>query len=157
MRDTVNRVIGLQQAATTDHNIINQLPDDFPIIIADLDKVTQIVENIISNAVRYSPEGGDIVVTGEDEDDTIRINITDHGLGIPEIHRDKIFQRFHVIDDESGHGAVKGTGIGLYLVQHLARVHGDKASVWLEQSEVGKGSTFSFRLPKEPQPDSGAE
>ena len=153
INELVDNVIALQQVSITNHNIINQLPQDFPAIIADLDKVTQIVENIVSNAVRYSPEGGDIVITGEDEGDTITINVSDQGLGIPEAHRDKIFQRFHVIDDESGHGAVKGTGIGLYLVQHLARAHGDRAAVWLEQSEVGKGSTFSFRLPKEPQPD----
>ncbi len=157
MNEVVNNLTALQQANTTEHNITSELPENFPVIIADLDKVTQILENIVSNAVRYSPEGGNVVITGEDEGDTIRVNISDEGLGIPEAHRDKIFQRFHVIDDESEHGAVKGAGIGLYLVQHLARCHGDKASVWLDQSEVGKGSTFSFRLPKEPQPDSGAQ
>jgi len=157
LRQITDHVVESQLAYTSGHNILNQLPPDMPTIIADGDKVIQILENILSNAVRYSPEGGDVIITGEDEVDTITISISDQGVGIPEAHRDKIFQRFHVIDDEDGQGAVKGTGIGLYLVQHLARAHGQTGSVWLEHSEVGKGSTFSFRLPKDPRADKGLD
>jgi len=152
-----DQVVASQLAYTADHNIMNKLPRDMPKIIADADKVNQILDNIVSNAVRYSPDGGDITITGEDEGDTVRISVTDQGLGIPEAHRDKIFQRFHVIDDEEDRRTVQGTGIGLYLVQHLARAHGENGVVWLEHSEVGKGSTFSVRLPKEPQIDKSSE
>ena len=67
-------------------------------------------------------------------------------MGIPEQHQDKIFQRFHMVDDDVNHRAVKGTGIGLYLVRHLARAHG--GDVWLESSTAGQGSVFAIRLPK---------
>lgn len=157
LHDITRQVVESQLAYTSDHEIISELPEDLPTIIADADKVVQILENIVNNAVRYSPDGGKIVITGEDEGDTVKIGVTDEGLGIPEAHRDKIFQRFHVIDDEGSRRSVKGTGIGLYLVQHLARAHGEKGAVWLEHSEVGKGSTFSFRLPKDPKSDTASE
>ena len=150
LHEIADQVIEAQLAYTSDHAIINRLPEDMPTIVADADKLIQILENLVNNSVRYSPDGGEISITGEDEGETVKISISDHGMGIPEGHRDKIFQRFHVIDDEATRRSVKGTGIGLYLVQHLARAHGEKGSVWLEHSEVGKGSTFSFRLPKKP-------
>lgn len=151
INEIVDSVIENQRAATAKHTIIDAMPDEMPSIVADADKVYQIIENIVSNAIRYSPEGGDITITGEDEGATIKLSVTDQGIGIPPEHRDKIFHRFHKVPTDDGdHGAVKGTGIGLYLVQHLARAHGDNAEVWLEHSEMGKGSTFSIRLPKEP-------
>ncbi|MFP3903894.1 MAG: sensor histidine kinase, partial [Armatimonadota bacterium] len=147
----------LEQGYTDQHDIINDLPEDFPTIIADADKVTRILENIVSNAIRYSPSGGQVIMSGRDEGDTVVIDISDEGLGIPEAHRSKIFQRFHVIDNDEGRETIKGTGIGLYLVQHLARAHGEEADVWLAHSEVGEGSTFSVRLPKEPQLEGSEE
>ncbi len=142
----VGRVLQAQQQYTHRHQLINEVPADFPLIEADSDKVYQVIDNLIGNAIKYSPEGGDIRVTAEDEGGTIRLDITDQGLGIPERHRDKIFERFHMVDDDVDHKAIKGTGIGLYLVRHLTRAHG--GDVWLSWSEVGKGSTFSVRLPK---------
>ncbi len=151
IKEIVAAVAENQRAATNKHRIIDAVPEEMPSIVADADKVYQILENIVSNAIRYSPEGGDVTITGEDEGETIKLSVSDQGIGIPPEHRDKIFHRFHKVPtDEGDHGAVKGTGIGLYLVQHLARAHGEKAEVWLENSEIGKGSTFSFRLPKEP-------
>lgn len=148
------RVLQAQQQYTSRHQLINELPEDFPTIQADADKVYQILDNLIGNAIKYAPEGGSIRVTGEDEGDKVRFDITDEGLGIPERHRDKIFERFHMVDDDVNHKAVKGTGIGLYLVRHLARAHG--GDVWLSWSEVDKGSTFSVQLPKEAHPEAPA-
>ena len=149
LADLSSRVTRAQQQYTDIHKVYSAIPTDFPHIIADADKLTQILDNLVGNAVKYSPNGGEVVVAAEDEGDMVRIDVTDEGLGIPERHRDKIFQRFHMVDDDVDHKAVKGTGIGLYLVKHLAHAHG--GDVWLSQSEVGKGSTFSVRLPKEPQ------
>lgn len=142
----VGRVLQAQQQYTPRHRLINEVPPDFPLIEADSDKIYQVIDNLIGNAIKYAPEGGDIRVTAEDEGGTVRLDITDQGLGIPERHRDKIFERFHMVDDDVDHKAIKGTGIGLYLVRHLTRAHG--GDVWLSWSEVGKGSTFSVRLPK---------
>ncbi len=140
------RVLQAQQQYTTRHKLINEVPTDFPLIEADGDKVYQVIDNLIGNAIKYAPEGGNITVAAEDEGGTIRLDITDQGLGIPERHRDKIFERFHMVDDDVEHKAIKGTGIGLYLVRHLTRAHG--GDVWLASSEEGKGSTFAVRLPK---------
>ena len=150
----VGRVLQAQQQYTDRHKLINDIPEDFVAIQADGDKIYQVIDNLIGNAIKYSPEGGEVHVRAEDEGGTVRLEIADEGLGIPERHRDKIFERFHMVDDDVNHKAVKGTGIGLYLVRHLTRAHG--GDVWLANSEVGEGSTFAIRLPKEAQvPEQG--
>ncbi|MEN6644898.1 MAG: ATP-binding protein [Armatimonadia bacterium] len=154
LHDIAVQVTKSQQTYTDRHKVYTTIPEDFPLLKADSDKITQILDNLIGNAVKYSPSGGDVVVAAEDEGSTIRLDISDQGLGIPEHHRDKIFQRFHMVDDDVDHKAVKGTGIGLYLVKHLAQAHG--GDVFLSSSEVGKGSTFSVRLPKQPKVDEKA-
>ena len=148
VRDIAEQVLNTQREYTvnTAHELINKIPQDFPTIEADADKVAQILDNLVGNAVKYSPEGGQVVISAQNESDDIRIDITDQGLGIPEQHRETIFERFQMIDDDSNRQCIKGTGIGLYLVRHLTRVHGGE--VWLAWSEEGKGSTFSVRLPK---------
>lgn len=135
-----------QQQYTQKHEIVSQIPPEFPSIEADVDKLYQVLDNLIGNAVKYSPEGGRVSISGEDEGDTVRLDVRDEGLGVAEHHREKIFERFHMVDDDVDHKAVKGTGIGLYLVRHLARAHG--GDVWLSWSKVGEGSCFSIRLPK---------
>jgi two-component system phosphate regulon sensor histidine kinase PhoR len=154
LSEVATQVTRSQQTYTDRHKVYTTIPADFPLLTADADKITQILDNLIGNAVKYSPDGGEVVVAAEDEGETVRLDISDQGLGIPEHHRDKIFQRFHMVDDDVDHKAVKGTGIGLYLVKHLAQAHG--GDVWLSQSEVGKGSTFSVRLPKQPNLDKDA-
>ncbi len=145
LHEIAEQVCQAQQAYTDKHQIINDIPPDFPIIEADADKVTQILDNLVGNAVKYSPDGGIVRVSAVDEGETVRIDVEDQGLGVPPEHREKIFERFQMVEDES-RKAIKGTGIGLYLVRHLARAHG--GDVWLDWSEVGKGSRFSVRLPK---------
>jgi len=143
------QVLASQQQYTTNHQLKNNVPEDLPSIEADADKVSQILDNLVGNAVKYSPDGGKIVVSVQDEGDTVRIDVTDEGLGIPPQHQEKIFDRFQMVDGDTKRKGIKGTGIGLYLVRHLARAHGGE--VWLEWSEPGEGSTFSVRLPKVPQ------
>jgi two-component system phosphate regulon sensor histidine kinase PhoR len=151
LHELAANVTRMQQNYTDRHRIFTTIPEDFPPIMADADKVQQILDNLIGNAVKYSPQGGDVVVSVEDEGETVRLEISDQGLGIPHHHWDKIFQRFHMVDDDVDHKAVKGTGIGLYLVKHLAQAHG--GDVWLAWSEVGEGSRFAIRLPKQPSID----
>ncbi|MCD6351888.1 MAG: PAS domain S-box protein [Armatimonadetes bacterium] len=145
LHEIAESVCQAQQAYTERHTIVNAVPPDFPIIEADADKVTQILDNLVGNAVKYSPDGGEVKISATDEGDYVKLEVSDQGLGVPEEHRDKIFERFQMVEDES-RKAIKGTGIGLYLVRHLARAHG--GDVWLEWSEVGKGSRFAVRLPK---------
>jgi PAS domain S-box-containing protein len=144
--ELATRVLTQQQSYTDRHQLVCLVPENFPHIEADADKVQQILDNLVGNAVKYAPQGGTVSISAEDEGDKVRIDVRDQGLGIPERHKDKIFERFHMVDDDVDHKAIKGTGIGLYLVRHLARAHGGE--VWLSWSEVGKGSQFSVELPK---------
>lgn len=143
----LNRVAANHQPYTKKHSIFATVPDDLGVIKADSDKLTQILDNLVGNAVKYSPNGGKVEISAHDEGSTVRIDVSDEGLGIPERHRDRIFQRFHQVDDDVDHRSIGGTGIGLYLVQHLAQAHCGR--VWLESSVVGEGSIFSLRLPRD--------
>lgn len=144
----LNRVASNHQPYTKKHQISARAPDDLT-LRSDADKLTQILDNLVGNAVKYSPNGGKVEIIAVEEDDAVRIDVKDEGLGIPERHRDHIFQRFHQVDDDVDHKSIGGTGIGLYLVQHLAQAHGGR--VWLNSSVVGEGSTFSVRLPRDPE------
>ncbi|MGQ9732219.1 MAG: ATP-binding protein [Candidatus Zipacnadales bacterium] len=152
VREVCSRIIAAHQSYTNRHQLKLEMPEDFPHIICDQDKLEQILDNLIGNAVKYSPDGGEVRITGYDEGETIRLDISDQGLGVPERHRDRIFERFHMVDDDVDHRSVKGTGIGLYLVKALAQAHkmadGRHGDVWLAHSVVDEGSTFSVRLPK---------
>jgi len=146
------RILAAQQSYTDRHRLKLEAPEGFPEIIGDQDKIEQILDNLLGNAIKYSPDGGEVTVALFDEGKTIRIDVSDQGLGIPERHRERIFERFHMVDDDVDHRSVKGTGIGLYLVKALAQAHkdgsGEAGDVWLAHSVVDEGSTFSVRLPK---------
>jgi len=150
--DLVRRVVNAQQSYTTRHEIKADVPEDLPTVVADQDKLDQMLTNLVGNAIKYSPEGGDVVVAARDDGPSVLITVSDQGLGIPVHHRDRIWERFHRVDDDADSRAVSGTGIGLYLVNHLAQAHG--GDVWLDWSEVGQGSRFAVRLPKQPPAES---
>jgi PAS domain S-box-containing protein len=153
LREVADRIIAAQQSYTDRHRLVLEAPESFPEVACDQDKVEQILDNLLGNAIKYSPDGGEIRLALFDEGESIRIDISDQGLGIPERHRDRIFERFHMVDDDVDHRSVKGTGIGLYLVKALAQAHknadGGTGDVWLAHSVVDEGSTFSVRLPRE--------
>ena len=141
--DAVERVVSVQRSYTTKHEIVSDLDDDMPTIVADEDKFVQILTNLTNNAIKYSPKGGRVTIKGRKFDGMIRMSIDDQGMGIPKEHISKVFDRFHRIDNRDTR-KVGGTGIGLYLVKHFVEAHGGK--IWVE-SEVGKGSSFIFELP----------
>lgn len=144
--DVVSKVVAAQKSYTNKHEFSVQLEDDLPTIVADNDKVDQILTNLTNNAVKYSPKGGIITVSGKQSNGVIQMAVTDQGMGIPKEHIEKLFDRFHRIDNRDTR-KVGGTGIGLYLVKHLVEAHGGR--IWVE-SEEGKGSSFIFELPKCP-------
>ncbi len=140
----IERRVSSQRSYTSKHRFVMECDPQFPEIIADEDKVDQILTNLLSNAVKYSPEGGVIKTEARDCGDHISISISDEGIGIPADHLEKIFTRFHRVDNRDTRQA-GGTGIGLYLVKHLVEAHHGHIGV---TSEAGKGSTFTFTLPK---------
>ena len=142
----VEKVIASQKSYTDDHVFKIDIAPDLPEIVGDQDKIDQILTNLTSNAVKYSPNGGAVTVSAREMDGMVRVTVQDEGIGIPKEHLTRIFDRFHRIDNRDTRKA-GGAGIGLYIVKHLVEAHGGR--VWAE-SEPGKGSTFTFELPKCP-------
>lgn len=145
-RALLDKVVLIQRQSTHKHQIKLDVRGEIPSIIGDEDKLDQILTNLLNNAIKYSPNGGDITVHATVEDDHLLIGVEDQGLGIPKDHLAKVFDKFHRVNNEDNR-KIYGTGLGLYLVKHLVEsVHMGK--IWVE-SEVGKGSTFLFRIPIE--------
>jgi two-component system phosphate regulon sensor histidine kinase PhoR len=119
-------------------------PPDLPPVMGDMSSLQEIMQNLLDNAVRYSPEGGQITISASERGDGLAISVSDTGIGIPKAEQERIFERFYRVDAarsrESG-----GTGLGLSIVKHLVEVHGGRIEV---DSEVGRGSTFSIILPR---------
>ncbi|CAN5479863.1 ATP-binding protein [soil metagenome] len=114
------------------------------IVHADGQRISQVVTNLVSNAINYTPEGGEVIVSFEISKKNIITYVTDTGEGIPLQHFSRIFERFYRVD-KSRSREKGGTGLGLAIVKHILEGHGSRAEV---ESEVGKGSVFSFKLPK---------
>ena len=143
----LDKVVRVQNQASNRHEVKLVVHDKMPAtIIGDEDKFDQILTNLLNNAIKYSPEGGDVTVHAWLEgDDEIKIGVEDQGIGIPKEHLGRVFERFHRVNNEDNR-KIYGTGLGLFLVHHLVNeVHLGK--IWAE-SEVGKGSLFVFTMPK---------
>ena len=124
-----------------------ELMRDYPItsvwIEIDTDKMTQVIDNILNNAIKYSPDGGKITVSMKTTDDQMILSISDQGLGIPKEDLPKIFDRFYRVDKARSR-AQGGTGLGLAIAKEIIKQH--KGFIWAK-SEYGKGSTFTIVLP----------
>ncbi|MFZ6001939.1 MAG: sensor histidine kinase [Bacteroidota bacterium] len=112
------------------------------LVYADWQRITQVVTNLVSNAINYTPEEGEVVVRFEVGKKNVTTIVKDNGEGIPPQHLNRIFERFYRVD-KSRSRERGGTGLGLAIVKHILEGHHTKAEV---QSEVGKGSEFSFKL-----------
>ena len=126
-------------------NIIFDTDLEENIIACDIEKIERIVLNLISNAIKFSNKGDEILVYVKNESKFVEISVKDNGIGIEEEHLDIIFDRFRQVDKSLSRNA-EGTGIGLSLVKSIVELHG--GSIYVE-SEFGKGSKFTVRLPKE--------
>jgi two-component system sensor histidine kinase SenX3 len=113
------------------------------VVLGDRDQIIMAIQNLVENAVNYSPEGTKVTVSSIVKDGIITISITDQGIGIPEIEKDRIFERFYRVDPARSRQS-GGTGLGLSIVKHVATKHGGEVSVW---SVENVGSTFSLKLP----------
>ncbi|MGM0752813.1 MAG: cell wall metabolism sensor histidine kinase WalK [Bacillota bacterium] len=119
------------------------LPDKAMFVEVDQDKITQVLDNIISNALKYSPEGGTITFKVQEKDGYIEISVSDQGLGIPKENLEKIFERFYRVD-KARTRQMGGTGLGLAIAKEMISAHG--GDVWATSTE-GKGTTITFTLP----------
>jgi two-component system, OmpR family, phosphate regulon sensor histidine kinase PhoR len=120
-------------------NLGKNLPD----IAADRRRLTEVLQNLIDNAIQYTPAGGQIMVSGESTDSEVVITVSDTGIGIPQADQPRIFERFYRVDVARSR-EVGGTGLGLSIAKHLMEAH--RGRLWVE-SEVGHGSQFHFSVP----------
>jgi two-component system sensor histidine kinase GlrK len=121
-----------------------EFPQGIPLLRMDKEKIEEVVENLLSNALKFTPEGGKISVSARDnkENRTVEISVSDNGRGIPENGLMQVFDKFKRVDDRRG--AIRGTGLGLAIARHIINAHG--GHIWVK-SKVGEGSTFTFSLP----------
>ncbi|MGH3441553.1 MAG: sensor histidine kinase [Nitriliruptorales bacterium] len=129
--------IGLSDA----HRLELAFEDDLPPVLADPDRVVQVLGNLVSNAVKYSPDGGRVRLAVRRAGDAVEVTVTDDGFGIPPHLRKHLFEKFSRLPTPV---RVPGTGLGLYLSRKLVEAMGGEVGV---ESEEGRGSTFRFTLP----------
>jgi two-component system sensor histidine kinase VicK len=115
-----------------------------PAVTVDPPQITQVLDNLLNNAIKFSPAGGTVTVKLSAEENMIRIQVSDTGIGIPADKIDRIFDRFYQIDGSSTR-QFGGAGLGLAICKQIIDAHDGKFEV---ESEVGKGSTFAFLLPQ---------
>lgn len=113
-------------------------------VFADLNRISQVLKNLIDNAVKYGKDNGSVTVKIDELEDIIKISIKDDGNGIPEEHLDKIFRRFYRVE-KSRSREMGGTGLGLAIVKHIIEAHNSNISV---QSTINQGTEFQFELQK---------
>ncbi len=125
-------------------NLSLNIPDDANLVSADRGQIERVFINIIDNAIKFTPQKGQISISAHKLEKEVQVDIADNGCGIPEEAKDVIFEEFYRVDNPINQ-EVKGTGLGLSLVKHIVEAYGGK--IWVE-SKVGTGTTFSFTLPK---------
>lgn len=140
---TVHQVVKNVSRLTSIHNFIINVPEGLSQIHADIDKLYQVLLNLLVNAVKYSPEGGPVVVSASEEKECVRFMVADQGVGINSEHLPHIFERFYRVEEGDKKGTA-GTGLGLYVSKSLVEEMGGR--IWVESTE-GEGSRFYFDLP----------
>ena len=132
------------QAKSKSIMISLSIEKDLAQVMADENRLSQVLLNLLDNAVKYTPENGKIDIQVSHEERFIRVDVCDTGIGIPEKDLPRIFERFYRVDKARSR-ELGGTGLGLSIVKHIVQTHGGDVSV---ESDLGKGSTFSFTLPQ---------
>ncbi len=157
LREAAEEVVSTQRGRSDKHTLVIDFEPEHIYAETDPDKIQNILQNFVSNAIKYSPDGGEVRIIGRLEpandefpQGSVVLGVKDQGLGIPEAALKKLGEKFFRVNHRHPTGSrVSGTGIGLFLVKNLIQRH--HGTMWVE-STVGKGSTFWFRIPvKQPQ------
>ncbi len=127
---------------TDRHRFRLDIPDDLPTVHADQLRLERVMHNLVENAVKYSPRGGEVLIAASAESRNLTVSVTDHGLGLSVSDRKKLFEPFQRLDGSSAD--TSGVGLGLLVCRRLIEIHGGR--IWVE-SKPGQGSTFFFTLP----------
>ncbi len=132
-----------RSAAEKNLRVSANLQEPLPDIAADRRRLAEVLQNLLDNAIQYTPPGGNIVVSASSDGNEVTFTVSDTGIGIPQADQPRIFERFYRVDVARSR-EVGGTGLGLSIAKHLVEAHG--GCIWVE-SEVGQGSQFHFTVP----------
>jgi PAS domain S-box-containing protein len=151
LRSVIQRVVTTMRSAAAEKKITlaQELESDLPDLPLDPNRMTQVITNLLNNAIKYTPPGGEVMIEAGGraaEPDLIQVSVHDTGCGVPKHEQARIFDRLYQV--KTGDATTEqGVGLGLYLCRELVQLHGGR--IWVE-SDTGKGSTFAFVLPKSP-------
>ena len=145
LADLVETLAERSRARSPAHDFRTDFPPDFPIIQGDREKLRQALDNLLDNAIKYSPAGGPITLAGRVEPRHVVVSVQDEGVGIPREEHQRVFDRFHRVDTRLSR-STQGVGLGLYITKTIVDAHGGQ--IWVESSDSGHGSTFSIRMPR---------
>jgi PAS domain S-box-containing protein len=143
--ELAQKVVDGFRMQTDSHQLEMDFAEDLPVVLADEDRLRQVLNNLVDNAIKYSPDGGVVRVGGWVESGHVVIYVADRGIGIPECEQERLFQRFYRVDS-SIRRRTEGAGLGLFLAKAIVEAHGGR--IWL-RSDVSKGTTVFFSLPRE--------
>lgn len=127
------------------HALVLDFPPDFPTVMGNPRRLEQVLDNLVSNAIKYSSPGGEVYIAGQATPAEVTLSVRDSGIGIPLEEQERIFERFYRVASPDTR-AVSGTGLGLYLTRAIVRAHGGR--IWVE-SAPGRGATFYVVLPRQ--------
>ena len=148
--ETVDMVIRQFHKESSKHHFSCEVRDKDIELFLDREKIVQVLENLVGNAVKFSPLGGRIIVQGDVAGDFYRLSVRDEGIGMTAHQKEKIFEKFYRVDNSNT--AVRGLGIGLFLTKNIIEAH--RGEIWVE-SRLGEGATFFFTLPLGAPPEDG--
>ena len=143
LKDIISNAVSDYYRLASEKSIIihEDIPSALPEMMVDGQRIGQVMFNLLSNALKFSPDGGEITVTVEIKDSHLLVKVSDHGIGIPQEAIPHLFERFYRVGDLN---QVGGSGLGLHITKHIIEKH--DGHIWVE-SKPGEGSTFSFTLP----------
>ena len=146
--ELVKAALQRMQPAFMNKNILPEvnIPTSLPAVPGDRDRLMQVLLNLLDNACRYTPAGGEVSVRINLHEDELKVAVQDSGIGIPPEQLPHLFTRFYRVDKSRSRQAGGGSGIGLTIARHLVDAHGGR--LWAESPGEGMGSTFTFTLPK---------
>jgi signal transduction histidine kinase len=139
----VQEIVATMQPTAPKHKFTMRLDDTLPLVMADRDKITQVVTNLANNAIKYAPNGGEIVMMTRTEANHAHLMVIDHGVGMPKDMLEHVFEPYSRVENGTTR-SVNGTGLGLPIARQIVKLHGGR--VWADSVE-GKGSTFHCLIP----------
>ncbi|MFQ5398554.1 MAG: ATP-binding protein [Anaerolineae bacterium] len=138
----VARKFGTQ---TGRHKFVIDFPPNFPPVSGDEQRLVQVFNNLVSNAIKYSPDGGTVLISGAVHPNYVTVSVTDEGIGIPTHEQHRIFQKFTRLDNALSR-KTEGTGLGLFLTKAIVEAHHGR--IWFSRNDDKPGTTFTFSLPR---------